>query len=447
MVTFQIALQTLLASRKRTAFLAIALFMVTFLLVMLTSLTQGIQDNLVKTATTIASGHVNVAGWYKTSPGDSQPVVTHVAELEAIAKETLPEAVRVVQRSRGWGKVISDRGAVQTGITGIDVDKETELFAILTPAPEKDYKDGSTSEVVKGNFDDMHKPNRVLLFASQAKNLKVDVGDAITIRTETFNGQSNTADVTVAAIARDLGPFSSWSCFVPAAVVTNLYQWKPDVSGAVQVYLPNIDQTDAAMSKLRVAFEKKGWKLVDHESNPFFMKFQTIQGEDWLGQRLDITSWKDESSFLLWVVTGIQSLSFFLVALLTIIIIIGIMNTMYIAVRERTKEIGTLRAIGLNRRGVLSLFLIESMLLGLFATTAGAGSAAVLAAILDAAHIRFNADALRAVLLSDTLHLNAHLSDVVGAVVAFTIITGLSALFPALRASRVPPVVAMQAAE
>jgi len=44
---------------------------------------------------------------------------------------------------------------------------------------------------------------------------------------------------------------------------------------------------------------------------------------------------------------------------------IGIMNTMYTAVLERTKEIGILKAVGAQNRDILSLFLVESGILGL----------------------------------------------------------------------------------
>ena len=80
------------------------------------------------------------------------------------------------------------------------------------------------------------------------------------------------------------------------------------------------------------------------------MKFETVNREDWTGQKLDVTTWEDEISFMTWTLTALQGLSFVLIVILIAIIVIGIMNTMWIAIRERTREIGTLRAIGMQRR-------------------------------------------------------------------------------------------------
>lgn len=52
---------------------------------------------------------------------------------------------------------------------------------------------------------------------------------------------------------------------------------------------------------------------------------------------------------------------------------IGIMNTMYTAVLERTKEIGTMKAVGAKNSDILSIFLIESGLLGLVGGAIGIG--------------------------------------------------------------------------
>ena len=112
MITLQIALNNLGASGRRTFFLGTALFGVTMLFVLLLALTAGVTDNLIKGATTVSSGHVNIAGYYKSSPTDAQALVTDVETLKKEAKEALPDAVVILDRLRGWGKVISDRGSV-----------------------------------------------------------------------------------------------------------------------------------------------------------------------------------------------------------------------------------------------------------------------------------------------------------------------------------------------
>ena len=56
-------------------------------------------------------------------------------------------------------------------------------------------------------------------------------------------------------------------------------------------------------------------------------------------------------------------------------------------------------------------------------------------------------EAVRAILISDTLHLKVRPVAVVVSVVALTTITGLSALLPAIRASLLRPITAMGMAE
>jgi putative ABC transport system permease protein len=52
-------------------------------------------------------------------------------------------------------------------------------------------------------------------------------------------------------------------------------------------------------------------------------------------------------------------------------VVMSVANSMGMTVVERTREIGTLRAIGLKRSGVVRLFATESMLLTLFGCVAG----------------------------------------------------------------------------
>jgi putative ABC transport system permease protein len=167
-----------------------------------------------------------------------------------------------------------------------------------------------------------------------------------------------------------------------------------------------------------------------------------VSREDWTGQKLDVTNWEDEISFMTWTLTALKGLSFVLIVILVAIIIIGIMNTMWIAIRERTREIGTLRAIGMHRLGVLWMFLLESLMLGLLSTVGGAAAGAGIAAALNRAHVPIP-HGLQFFLLSPHLHIAVHGSLLVSAVVTITIVTGLAALYPSLRAARLRPVVAM----
>jgi putative ABC transport system permease protein len=50
----------------------------------------------------------------------------------------------------------------------------------------------------------------------------------------------------------------------------------------------------------------------------------------------------------------------------------SVINTMSMAVMERTREVGTMRALGLKQYGVTFLFTTEGMLLGLLGSLAGA---------------------------------------------------------------------------
>src|SRR3972149_5969074 len=154
MITLRIALNNLIASRRRTVFLGAALFLVTMFFVLLLAATGGVLDNLMRAATTISSGHVNIGGYYKTTPSDSQTIVLEVSELRQAAKEALPDAVRIVDRMRGWGKISSDQGTQQVGINGVDLAEDAELRRILVLAPAKDYLDSPTDpELVKGRIE------------------------------------------------------------------------------------------------------------------------------------------------------------------------------------------------------------------------------------------------------------------------------------------------------
>ena len=438
----RIAVRNLIQAKRRTLLLGTALAGVTALFILLLALSEGISDTMIRSATTLASGHVNVGGFFKTRSDDAAPVIRDVSNLRRIINDEIEGVEHIVDRVRGWARVVSPRGAIQAGITGVDIREEHRLLRTIQLAPEEDYLEGGRAEVF-GDPSKLGQGAGALLFAGQARRLGVQIGDPLTIVAETLKGQRNSEEVTVVAIAEDIGFMSNFSLFVGKETLRRLYRLGPDVSGVIQIYLDNVHQAPRVMTQLRPVLEEAGYQLMAHEPKPFFAKFSDVAGEAWTGQKLDTTIWRDEVSFLTWILTAVSSVSVTLVIVLLLIIAVGMMNSMWISVRERTREIGTLRAIGMSRRRVLVMFVTEALILGAASTLGGAFAGSILAIGLDAMGLPITIEAVRAILMSDTLHLVVIPKHVAWAVAGFTAFSAFAALPPALRAARLQPVTAI----
>lgn len=439
-----IAARNLMQARRRTFLLGGALAFVTVLLVLFQSLMQGATENMLRSATTLATGHVNVGAFYKETITSVAPLILDAPEMRRFVEENTPGVDYVIDRQLGFGKIVSDRASVMSAMSGIVPAQEPRLIESLTLAKESDYlPDGSDER--KGDLSRIGEKGTIVIFANHAKRLKVQVGDAITITAQTYKGVTNSLQLTIVAVAEDIGFISMFSTFVAEADLRELYQLREDTTGVIMVYLKDPSKSAEVATHLRDVLAKKGHTLLEAESLPFHQKLQSVQSEDWTGQRVDVTTWEDELVMLTAITSGLNFIGFLLVFILLAIIVVGIINTMWISVRERTNEIGTLRAVGMQRRSVLTMFLTEAVLLGLGATVAGSLVGALIGAGLHAAQVKIPVDAFKMILMADTFQFALTPGQLVFSVVLLTGITGVSALWPALKAARMSPVTAIQA--
>jgi putative ABC transport system permease protein len=86
----------------------------------------------------------------------------------------------------------------------------------------------------------------------------------------------------------------------------------------------------------------------------------------------EIKTWNELSLFYTKVRAMFGMIFLFIFCIVLVIVVMSTVNTMGMAVLERTREIGTLRALGLKRRGVSQLFALEGALLGLLGSLIGA---------------------------------------------------------------------------
>ncbi|MEM4247591.1 MAG: ABC transporter permease, partial [Candidatus Woesearchaeota archaeon] len=115
---------------------------------------------------------------------------------------------------------------------------------------------------------------------------------------------------------------------------------------------------------------------------------------------------------------------------------IGIMNTMYTAVLERTREIGVMKAIGARNKDILALFLIESGFLGAAGGIIGIIIGSGISKIVEVAvNAQYGANTILAVFPPYLL---------VGALLFSFGVGAVSGLLPARRASKLKPVDALR---
>jgi putative ABC transport system permease protein len=115
---------------------------------------------------------------------------------------------------------------------------------------------------------------------------------------------------------------------------------------------------------------------------------------------------------------------------------VGIITTLYTAVVERTREIGTLKAIGAQNKDILTLFLVEALLIGIFGATLGMLSGIGFGYALSAGIRPGNEPYSPPIFVPDNMFRVWIIS------VSLSIAAGV---FPALKASRLLPITALRA--
>ena len=136
----------------------------------------------------------------------------------------------------------------------------------------------------------------------------------------------------------------------------------------------------------------------------------------------------------------VKIIKYFLLSFAGIALFVGafvIFNTMSITVAQRTRELATLRTLGASRRQVRVSVLLEALLIGVIASLVGLALGVLLAKGLNALF-----DALGGGLPTTSLVFGTR--TIIVSLLVGVVVTVLAGLFPALRATRVPPISAVR---
>ncbi len=168
-----------------------------------------------------------------------------------------------------------------------------------------------------------------------------------------------------------------------------------------------------------------------------------------LDPALGISTWMAESSVILSALAVEKSVMFYILMFIVIVAAFGIMSSQITFVVQKTREIGMLKALGSARSGIMSVFLGQSLVVGVIGVLAGLGLGLLMIEIRNP-FLRFMRRATGIELFPSSIYNFSELPALVSSwdlariCVAALIICVLAGLVPAWTAGRLHPVEALR---
>lgn len=107
------------------------------------------------------------------------------------------------------------------------------------------------------------------------------------------------------------------------------------------------------------------------------------------GFDVEIRTWVEQSAFYQQVKNLFDLIFMFLFSIVFVVVLMSIINTLTMSVMERVREIGTLRALGYQRGGILSLFAAEGLVLGAVGAGIGVVITVTIAVLINGAGVSY----------------------------------------------------------
>jgi putative ABC transport system permease protein len=362
-----LAFRNLVRQKRRTGLLAAAVALGFASICLLLGLTGGMVANLKNNMSHAYGGHVFVKAEEWNANGNVVSVVTKPEQLEAALgpKDLLRAFYR---RSAIETTLVFGTKTAQANLTGIEWEKETEVRASLT--------------AVSGTLPEVLNEGQLVLNTALATRLGVQPGDPLLVKFKNQEGQQSVIDATVAAVVQTSGNglFNSDS-YVTLAQANQMLGLQRGQYQTLNVMLYDLGQQAVVAASLEKALLLEGNVQLRQKNQtaggPGEQMLDRLLGTDesqprWSGPRYSVSVLDDFLSMFVSVIGTLESVSFVIFLILIAVIVLGISNTFRMILRERTVEIGTLRALGLRRKGIVILFLGEAAAVLALGLVAGA---------------------------------------------------------------------------
>jgi putative ABC transport system permease protein len=355
---------------------------------------EGLKEGTIRTVGDLQVIDQRAAG--KAEEGTLEYGLAGARRARAIAAGD-PAVAAVLPRIDFVG--LASNGAKSVPFLGIGVDPGPEAAATLAP-----------ELIVSGKYLSGDGGDGIVLGTGLAAALNVHPGDRVTLMATTPDGSLNAVDGIVQGLA-DVRIKELNDRYLAGGIglVARLLQSSDTVSKLV-VFLKSGANEQEAASRLVSEFGKGGYTVVIHH-------------------------WQELAVFYGQVKMLYVGIFGFVGAVLVVIVILSAAIVMMMSVTERTREIGTLRALGTRPSGIRRMFLAESLVIAIAGCAAGMVLALIIRAVLNASGIVLPPPpgATHGMPINVKIYPLAYEAGLA----AMLLTMGIAAYFPARRASRI----------
>jgi putative ABC transport system permease protein len=397
---FRLALANIFQRRKRSFLTIVGIFIGIAAIVALVSLGEGMKGFVAGQFETLGKDKITVlaSSGFGSSPLSSSANPITITDLETVRKTRgIMQAADVLMKP-----AIVDFGdqTKNTIIVGYPLDDTRKIFEDTGGYSMRDgrqLRPNDGRKAVLGSY-----------VADKLFEHKVRVGQSIRVQGIRYD---------IVGIFDTTGdPTNDRSVFVPLKVMRDDFNEPKLVSMIFAQTQPGEVPADVAAAVKE--------------------KLRSRRGEKEGGESFSVSTSEQLLETFNTIFGVIQMIVLGLAAISLIVGGIGIMNTMYTSVLERTKEIGTMKAVGARNSDVLTLFVIESALLGMVGGLLGVLTGFGLSKIVETV--------ARQALGTATFTTFFPLELIAGAMLFSIGIGTISGVLPAMQASRMKPVDALR---
>jgi ABC-type lipoprotein release transport system permease subunit len=433
---FRVAIKNVFRQKKRSFTLGINYAIVTFILVLLFSFSQGARVNITTNLVRSSAGHITISGQYVVS-GRVYNGLIRTPEIISIIRRTLGADTQVLPRyllsSAVYYKGLSKRLA----FVGIDTAQEEGFRSQIS------FLAGDWQGFVDG-------PNAVIIPRATAEYFGLGYDDELLISTRTRFGAFNTGTIRIKGIYTTDNFFIQNQVLAHFEFLRALDLAPEDAASTLYVYLPSADGLAQKRDRLIPALEKAGFEVSKPKNDTEAVAAITAaspryeldkEGRDRI--RLTLATLDEVLGLVGNILNAINAVGSLIAAIMLFIIAVSIFINLRMSINERLREIGTLRTIGMEAGGITGLFMLEGILLALIFSLIGTGAALAAVALLRFVIVLPLGGNAALFLNRGHLVLVPRLTDIL---MIIAIITGFSALFsffPARRGGRIRPVEAL----